>query len=62
MLEDVEKAPTCSSPRGIKRDSKFTPKKPAVEIEAKKSLNKEEILSEFNQINKNLLKSASFAG
>ena len=32
MLEEVEKAPTASSPKGIKRDSKFTPNKKASRI------------------------------
>jgi hypothetical protein len=48
MLEDLEKAPTAASPKGIKRESKFTPaKKSQVEIDASKKLNKEQILDEF---------------
>jgi hypothetical protein len=48
MLEDLEKAPTAASPKGLKRESKFAPvKKSQTEIEASKKLNKEQILDEF---------------
>jgi hypothetical protein len=45
MIEDLEVAPKPLSPKGIKRDSKFTPKKSLIESqvekESMKQLNKD---------------------
>tara|TARA_B100000787_G_scaffold23414_1_gene15728 strand:+ start:187 stop:495 length:309 start_codon:yes stop_codon:yes gene_type:complete len=54
MLEEVEKAPTTTA---TPKQSKFYPKKSNIETESMSKLNKAAILSEFNEINSNLLTS-----